>query len=51
MIVYLETKAQFWEDILSNRMEEKVIDSFENVLGNTLAGCEREPRKFCASLS
>lgn len=51
MIVYLETKFQYREDVLSNRMEEKVLDSVENVLGNTLAGCERQPRNLGANLS
>ncbi len=33
MIVYLANKIQFREDILSNRIEEIVHDSFKRVLG------------------
>ena len=29
MIVHLATKAEFRADILSNRIEEKILDSFK----------------------
>ncbi len=32
MIVYLATKADFHADILSNRIEEKVLESFQGVV-------------------
>ena len=40
MIVYLETKAQFREDILSNRIEDKVLESFKGALGKTVGRSE-----------
>jgi len=40
MIVYLETKAAFREDILSNRIEEKVLESFKGVLGKSVGKSE-----------
>ena len=33
MIVYLATKADFRADILSNRIEEKILDSFKGYKG------------------
>lgn len=36
MIVYLANKTQFREDILSNRIEEKILDSFQGVLGSSV---------------
>lgn len=36
MIVYLATKAEFRADILSNRIEEIVHDSFKGVLGKSV---------------
>lgn len=35
MIVYLANKTQFRDDILSNRIEEIVHDSFKGVLRKT----------------
>jgi hypothetical protein len=32
MIVYLATKTEFKSDILSNRIEEKILASFQGVL-------------------
>ena len=40
MIVYLETKAQFREDILSNRIEDKVLESFKGALGKGVGKSE-----------
>lgn len=40
MIVYLETKAQFRQDILSNRIEDKVLDSFKGALGKKVGNSE-----------
>lgn len=40
MIIYLETKAQFREDILSNRIEDKVLESFKGVLGKGVGKSE-----------
>lgn len=36
MIVYLATKAEFRADILFNRIEEKILDSFRGVLGKSV---------------
>jgi DUF2075 family protein/SOS-response transcriptional repressor LexA len=36
MIVYLANKIQFRKDILSNRIEEKILDSFKGVLGSSV---------------
>jgi len=33
MIVYLQTKSQFREDILSNRIDDKVLESFKGAFG------------------
>jgi DUF2075 family protein len=40
MIVYLATKADFRADILSNRIEEKVLESFQGVLGKSVGESE-----------
>lgn len=40
MIVYLATKADFRADILSNRIEEKILDSFQGVLGKSVGESE-----------
>jgi DUF2075 family protein len=40
MIVYLATKSVFREDILSNRIEEKVLDAFKGHLGRSVGGSE-----------
>jgi uncharacterized protein len=40
MIVYLANKIRFREDILSNRIEEIVHDSFKGVLGKTVGASE-----------
>lgn len=40
MIVYLATKAQFQEDILSNRIEEKILESFQGVLNRSVGNSE-----------
>jgi hypothetical protein len=40
MIVYLANKTRFREDILSNRIEEIVHDSFKGVLGKTVGAGE-----------
>jgi uncharacterized protein len=40
MIVYLATKADFRADILSNRIEEKILDSFKGVLGKSVGESE-----------
>ncbi len=40
MIVYLQTKSQFREDILSNRIEDKVLDSFKGALGKKVGSSE-----------
>lgn len=44
MIVYLANKTRFREDILSNRIEEIVHDSFKGVLGKTV-GARRHRRR------
>jgi DUF2075 family protein len=40
MIVYLANKSQFREDILSNRIEEIVHDSFQRQLGKSVGASE-----------
>ncbi|MFM2221189.1 MAG: hypothetical protein RLZZ553_937 [Verrucomicrobiota bacterium] len=40
MIVYLATKADFRADILSNRIEEKIHDSFQGVTGKSVGASE-----------
>jgi DUF2075 family protein/SOS-response transcriptional repressor LexA len=40
MIIYLATKTEFKSDILSNRIEEKILASFQGVLGSSVG--ERE---------
>ena len=40
MIVYLQTKSQFREDVLSNRIEDKVLDSFKGALGKKVGSSE-----------
>lgn len=40
MIVYLATKSVFRDDILSNRIEEKVLASFQGVLGRSVGASE-----------
>lgn len=40
MIVYLATKSQFGDDILSNRIEEIVHNSFKGVLGKSVGVSE-----------
>jgi DUF2075 family protein len=40
MIVYLQTKSQFREDVLSNRIEDKVLDSFIGALGKKVGDRE-----------
>ena len=40
MIVYLATKTEFRADILSNRIEEKILDSFKGVLGKSVGVSE-----------
>jgi hypothetical protein len=40
MIVYLANKTQFREDILSNRIEEIVHDSFKGALGKSVGASE-----------
>lgn len=44
MIVYLANKTRFREDILSNRIEEIVHDSFKGVLGKTVGARRRRRR-------
>jgi len=41
MIVHLATKAEFRADILSNRIEEKILDSFNGVLDQKGAQASR----------
>jgi DUF2075 family protein len=40
MIVYLATKAEFRADVLSNRIEEKILASFKGVLGKSVGSSE-----------
>lgn len=40
MIVYLATKTRFREDVLSNRIEEIVLESFRGAMGKSVAGSE-----------
>ena len=40
MIVYLATKTEFKSDILSNRIEEKILASFQGVLGSSVGDRE-----------
>jgi len=40
MIVYLANKTQFRDDILSNRIEEIVHESFRGVLGKSVSPSE-----------
>lgn len=40
MIVYLQTKSQFRKDVLSNRIEDKVLASFKGVLGKKVGNSE-----------
>jgi len=40
MIVYLATKGQFQDDILSNRIEEKIHGEFQRELGKTVGEAE-----------
>lgn len=40
MIVYLETKAKFQSDILSNRIEEKVLETFRGAYGKSVGESE-----------
>jgi hypothetical protein len=40
MIVYLPTKTEFKADILSNRIEEKILASFKGVLGSSVGDSE-----------
>lgn len=40
MIVYLATKTEFKSDILSNRIEEKILASFKGVLGGSVGESE-----------
>lgn len=40
MIVYLETKATFQADILSNRIEEKVLETFRGSYGKSVGESE-----------
>ena len=40
MIVYLQTKSQFREDVLSNRIEDKVLESFQGALGKKVGHSE-----------
>lgn len=40
MIVYLATKTEFKADILSNRIEEKILTSFKGVLGSSVGESE-----------
>lgn len=40
MIVYLATKTEFKADILSNRIEEKILASFKGVLGSSVGDSE-----------
>jgi uncharacterized protein len=40
MIVYLATKTEFKADILSNRIEEKILASFKGVLGSSVGESE-----------
>lgn len=40
MIVYLANKSKFREDILSNRIEEIVHDSFRGALGKSVGASE-----------
>ena len=40
MIVYLANKTQFREDILSNRIEDIVHDSFQRNLGGRVGASE-----------
>jgi hypothetical protein len=41
MIVYLAHKEKFREDILSNRIEEIVLESFQAKLGKSVGASER----------
>lgn len=40
MIVYLATKSDFRADILSNRIEERILNSFKGVLGKSVGDSE-----------
>jgi len=40
MIVYLATKADFRSDILSNRIEEKILDSFQRANNRSVGESE-----------
>lgn len=40
MIVYLENKAKFQDDILSNRIEEKIHDAMRGATGRSVSGSE-----------
>ncbi|MCF7761147.1 MAG: DUF2075 domain-containing protein [Cephaloticoccus sp.] len=40
MIVYLQTKKQFQEDVLSNRIEESVLELFKQKLGKKVGDAE-----------
>ena len=40
MIVYLATKTEFKSDILSNRIEEKILASFQGVPGRSIGEIE-----------
>ena len=40
MIVYRATKADFRAGILSNRIEEKILDLFKGVLGKSVGDSE-----------
>jgi DUF2075 family protein len=40
MIVYLATKADFRADVLSNRIEEKILGSFQGALGKSVGESE-----------
>ena len=40
MIVYLANKSRFREDVLSNRIEEIVLDSFRAKLGKSVGESE-----------
>jgi hypothetical protein len=42
MIVHLVNKADSRADILSNRIEEEILDSFQGVLGKSVGGRREE---------
>jgi hypothetical protein len=40
MIVYLSSKAEFNEDVISNRIDDKILDGFHKRLGHSVGASE-----------